>query len=204
MPARSVAPASRLESPGGSPALPTDPGAVASLERIRTCLIAGSIGSRPWPRAVAGARVRPRTSHNSSFELEQERSAAAGRGRTSQNRNGTQRLETLEHDRRLLAEAWERLEREQVEILSATHGQARGLPAGQRVTDPARPRPGRRPHRTGRCRRTHLSVSSRRSAAMSDAGPRPRAGRRPMSRSIPPARGPVAFRTRTVHVDRRR
>lgn len=58
-------------------------------------------------------------------------------------------FERLEHDRRQLAEAWERLERERVAALAAGRGAAAPAPAVGPPTPAAEPRPAPRPAADG-------------------------------------------------------
>ena len=134
------------------PARALEPSAVAeSLERIRACVhrwldrIEGLAAERPGPgrdpdEAIA-LQIRA---------LEEQRDALQDELRR-RDREWEGRLEALEHDRRLLAEAWEQLEREQVAALSAARaprpGACRPSPRRRRRSDGRRPaRERRRSH----------------------------------------------------------
>ncbi|HWE37806.1 MAG TPA: hypothetical protein VG406_14655 [Isosphaeraceae bacterium] len=113
----------------GAPRGPAEP-AEAALLRLRACVLRGldRIEALARDRAAPGgdAALRDRLE-----ALEAERDEALGR---------------LEHDRRQLAEAWERLERERVAALAAGHRVGGPAPV---AGPPAEPIPAPRPEAAG-------------------------------------------------------
>jgi hypothetical protein len=100
--------------PAEGPAPPPEPAAlVACLEQVRARVHRGldriEALTRQRPAADTGADLDRRRS-----ELDQARAQFEAEARNWEKARKNQ-LEELERDRRLLAEAWERLEREQVE-----------------------------------------------------------------------------------------
>jgi hypothetical protein len=99
---------------GPTAALPTTAGTVAALAEIRACVHRwiDALEER-LDRETPAAAATSRDLEQAAFELEQRREALRAEVERRE-REWAERLEALEHDRRLLAEAWERLERARV------------------------------------------------------------------------------------------
>jgi hypothetical protein len=112
--------------PPGRPAAPARPALPRVLERIRGRLHEHIDAIEALARAHGDAH-RPdleRSLQQNLSELEQERVRfRAEAARWDQERRSA--TEALEHDRQLLAEAWERLEIEQVKVVGSTQNTAR-------------------------------------------------------------------------------
>jgi hypothetical protein len=119
---------------------------IQGLERVRDCF------EQQLGRLEAAARERTEPPVADRSELEQKLQQQISKYEEAQLRLRTQAerhdqewraaVEQLEGDRALLAESWERLERERTEGLAATPPQATGrVPVAERTsTPPVRPR----------------------------------------------------------------
>jgi hypothetical protein len=120
---------------------------IQGLERLRECV------EQRLVRLESVARERAAAPAHQPSELEQELQHRIAEYEEAQARFRTQAerreqewraaVEQLEGDRKLLAEAWERLERERIETPAAAPGTGPGRApaAGREAAPPERPRP---------------------------------------------------------------
>lgn len=127
--------------PGGNAPPPTpDPSDVAAgLERIRACV-------HRWLDQIEGQMDRALTSPAAAAEdldrarreLEEQREAMRAESERRE-REWQEKLEALEHDRRLLVEAWDRLERERLSASPVAPARpSHDTPASDHAPPPAR------------------------------------------------------------------
>jgi DNA repair exonuclease SbcCD ATPase subunit len=123
---------------------------IHGLERLRDCIEQRLSRLEALARERAAGAVPTPTPEYSELERSLQRQIseyqeAQVRVRAQADRHEQEwrsALEQLENDRRLLADAWERIERERIEAVAATTAQGPGRPSpAERTQAPARPRP---------------------------------------------------------------